>query len=300
MIFCNIDKNLVEIIKSFAKGRTIIDVGCGEGILQEKYIKNNIISVDLLNMENKPFILKKDIIDVAVNSAHFPVIIRPCHGGFVESAINHFKYKVVDMLYISNPKNLVIDIPSKLLKKVTMYKDWEGNEGERIYHIQLSKEKLEKYILISLHEHSQGLYKKPIPENLSWFKVEDDCVTKTKLRNMGGGYCFLNPDKTKQPTIIKTTFATSFYDLDWNNTFLDVSDWKKYKSGWLDRRGKFYGCNYQNHDLIIYYLLKKDVSEVENKGWVRIHGDNDFQCLQKLSPEQRNFLSSKGFILNGE
>lgn len=77
-------------------------------------------------------------------------------------------------------------------------------------------------------------------------------------------------------------------------------DWKKtpfrndtLSTGWLSRDGRFYGCPAVFHDVIAYCVLGVKVSDLENAGWVRVHS-NWFACEQRLSAEQRNWLSQNG------
>jgi len=63
--------------------------------------------------------------------------------------------------------------------------------------------------------------------------------------------------------VLEVTYAKDFENLDWSNTNLNIPD-SKY--GWLDRNGKFYGCQYKSHDSCAFYIIKEDVYELELKG----------------------------------
>lgn len=43
-------------------------------------------------------------------------------------------------------------------------------------------------------------------------------------------------------------------------------EWK-----WLDRQR--WSCGWMEHDNIAYYYLKSDITELENKGWIRVMYD---------------------------
>lgn len=93
--------------------------------------------------------------------------------------------------------------------------------------------------------------------------------------------------------LVKDVFeAESIVHLDWRKTPFhnDAS-----VSGWLSRDGRFYGCPQRFHDTLAYCVLGARVSELENSGWVRVYTANHFVCEHRLSAEQRNWLSLKGY-----
>ena len=118
----------------------------------------------------------------------------------------------------------------------------------------------------------------------SWYIRDGD-----KWRNSSGGYCFRS-DKDK---IIKRVEAADWDDLNWMLTGILVKD---SNSGWLSRRGKFYGCHSTDHDLVAYRILKSDVENLEKTGWVRVFG-GCWKCAKRLSAEQRNWLQLHSHIL---
>lgn len=80
--------------------------------------------------------------------------------------------------------------------------------------------------------------------------------------------------------------------LDWRRTpFHDDS----LSSGWLSRDGRFYGCPSYLHDTFVMCMLGMRVKEVEAAGWVRVHNSSRFACEQRISEEQRNWLSENGY-----
>ena len=102
-------------------------------------------------------------------------------------------------------------------------------------------------------------------ENFWWMydeKTPKKCAT---LINIYGGI------NTKNDiTNLKIVEAKSFDELDWYGT--DVySD--KYKYGWLDRNGKFYGCSYESHDLQAKFVHHSSRRELEKMGWIHISKD---------------------------
>lgn len=98
--------------------------------------------------------------------------------------------------------------------------------------------------------------------------------------------------------------AERFSDLDWSETALVQPD---SDAGWLDRDGRFYGCHDTQHDMCARYVLKKRVGDLEATGWVRVYGLNkEMEWFVggastksiRLSAEQRNWLSSNGYLVN--
>ena len=59
----------------------------------------------------------------------------------------------------------------------------------------------------------------------------------------------------------------SAWKLDWNGT--SILD-KNSRFGWVDRNGKFYGCDYASHDLQAQIVHKSSRSELEKAGWIHI------------------------------
>jgi hypothetical protein len=105
-----------------------------------------------------------------------------------------------------------------------------------------------------------------------------------------GGWC----PKSDKDIVLDTQEAEDIHELDWTKTSL-LND--KETSGWLNRSGKFYGCNSQAHDLVADLVFNKSVQEMEDEGWVRIYDKTAFACMKPMSPEQRNYMLDKGYKL---
>jgi hypothetical protein len=85
MIFCKVNKGLIDLIEEQAGDRYIIDVGCGQGLLGS--MLPGIISIDLLPDYDNALIRDIVMADAAkfpMNDKCFPVFLRPCHGFFAE------------------------------------------------------------------------------------------------------------------------------------------------------------------------------------------------------------------------
>ena len=131
------------------------------------------------------------------------------------------------------------------------------------------------------------LIEMPQNQGNSWFKrvqEEDD-------------FFYQNPDGGRFPgkvdlIPIETVYAESFDDLDWTKTYLNISE---NGAGWLDREARFHGCPFQQHDRHAYRIIKQEVVDLENQGWVRVNGKLGYMTMQTLSPEQRIWLDRKGY-----
>jgi len=109
------------------------------------------------------------------------------------------------------------------------------------------------------------------------------------LRNNGGSV-----PKHDDDLVIETMGADRFEDLDWTKTgYVDPDA----KTGWMDRAGRFYGCDESDHTSYAYWVLKRDEKELEDIGWVRILSHTEFVCCRRLSAEQRNELSARGYLV---
>ena len=112
--------------------------------------------------------------------------------------------------------------------------------------------------------------------------------------NMVGGMV----PKSKCDTILDTKVVEDPEELDWSVTGFLVTDTA---CGWLSPEGKWYGCTYENHDLIADLILKRPRRELDREGWVKVYGRKSnspggysWECERRLTPEQRNWLSYEG------
>lgn len=61
--------------------------------------------------------------------------------------------------------------------------------------------------------------------------------------------------------------AIDFSQLDWTDTDVLSND---FKTGWIDRDGRFYGCSRRLHYCQAIYIHHCDDEELIDKGWVRV------------------------------
>lgn len=140
MIFCQIDKGLIDIITKYADGKHIVDVGCGDGMLG--LLLKDITSIDI--RYNESCYLEPDRITIMDATYYhytdnmFPVFLRPCHSDhFVDRVLRSIKNNGVrNCLYVSKPDNLEIDIDLEQYE-VKQIKNWTGLEEEKAYLIKM-------------------------------------------------------------------------------------------------------------------------------------------------------------------
>ena len=66
---------------------------------------------------------------------------------------------------------------------------------------------------------------------------------------------------------LKMCEAQDFENLDWNNTpVLNNTS----VCGWLDRNGKFYGCDFTEHVMQAEYVHHSSILMLESLGWIHI------------------------------
>ena len=91
-----------------------------------------------------------------------------------------------------------------------------------------------------------------------WWELEGD-----RVYNAVGGYHSANSyDKTN---IVE---AKDWEFLDWKGT--ELLD-NKYKTGWIDRTGIFYGCSSESHSTQAEYIHHKTERELELLGWIKVY-----------------------------
>lgn len=145
MVFCQIDDQLLEIIHKISDGRRIIDLGAGEChfeyLYTKKYPDEGVVSIELLPQSHyyidQHRVLRFDATMMEFTNEDLPIFIRPCHSvQFVEATLRNMENSVPECLYISNPRNLEVDIPEDY--QYEMVKGWTGkDDNEKLYRIKL-------------------------------------------------------------------------------------------------------------------------------------------------------------------
>lgn len=91
-----------------------------------------------------------------------------------------------------------------------------------------------------------------------WWRISDD---GTKLVNRCGGYHGYEPSEDDIVCEVD-----GWGDLDYS--FLVKND-SPY--GWIDRNGKYYGCEYEDHEDIAEFVLHKTSRQLEAEGWIKVY-----------------------------
>jgi len=144
---------------------------------------------------------------------------------------------------------------------------------------------MERYYLVSPEKE-----KKKDKGYFYWMRENDD----NWVQFVKGIWCpKTNKDEIKlcAEIDIEETFL-----LDWSNTWLHRPD---SNAGWLNRDGRFFGCPWHYHDHLAKFVLGYEVPEVEDAGWVRVQNSQYYTCEKRLSAEQENWLSTRGFKIFG-
>lgn len=281
MIFCKVDDELVKIIKKYAKGRHIVDVGCGDGLLGT--MMKNITSIDLFPRSTALIssILYMNAIDYPFDYNSFPVFLRPCHGSFVSNVLDKHGTNLIDCLYVSNPRNLENDINTEKYEALQL-EDWNGgDDNEKVYLIKLGGEEKMNNTKRTFLRVSNKLLKE---NDSAWWELRGD-----RLYNKVGGW---HPYDEDYETAYETAYANGFEELDWSKTYLNNPD---EVSGWLSPDGIFYGCPSESHSSCAYLVIKKEERELEKEGYIRISNINDWFCDKEITEKQAIFLLSKGY-----
>ncbi len=132
------------------------------------------------------------------------------------------------------------------------------------------------------------------------WKVVDERETPVGIRscwtNKNSGYCLFCEDDE----IIAEVEAYDWDDLDWNHLIEGFDD--DWSIGWLDRSGRFTPCRSWLHDQVADLIFGLEGNTLETRGWVKLWGiksDPQFSNEKNLSAEQRNWMSRRGFNLEG-
>ena len=279
-VFFEPKQKFIEYLRS--KRRFIVDAGAGVGHLAKLLgSKSSVLSIDLHMRDG----MESPVITTDSTIFKYPkgsvvVIARPCHGDWIEDTVRRaLGCGCAEVLIIGRPSTIMDDLePLDDLRPVKVMED-AGKDGESVFSIKKCR-RVPKcpndYVLVNLRSHG-----KP-----AWFMDRGDGF----WHNMAGGRC----PKSDDDVIVKTAKAEAFEDLDWSGTFIDL-DYKDTNAGWLARSGKCFGCQSQDHDAQAYYLHGKEVSQLEDTGWVRIYDSEKWVCKKRLTAEQRNWLLGHGF-----
>jgi hypothetical protein len=126
---------------------------------------------------------------------------------------------------------------------------------------------------------------------LMWRKKVGD-----RLYNHNNGWCTFDHIEEK---IYDEVEAEDFPYLDWKKSGLcDIRSSGNY--GWLTPDGIYYHCEYQEHMIVAAFIFNRLERSLEVSGWVKLNPEclNGWHCEQRLTAEQRNWLSLNGFLID--
>ena len=152
-----------------------------------------------------------------------------------------------------------------------------------------------KYYLIKLNHGSCVM-------GPSWYEKKG-----TWWVNTNGGR--MQQDPTDE--ILQTAEVEDVCDLDWEPVLIREGA----GSGWLGRNAEWFECSSKEHDDVASLVIKKSVRELEETGWVRVDYSAEVvlrvpdqgrgwrissRFNKRLSVDQRNWLSRKGYVVREE
>lgn len=118
-------------------------------------------------------------------------------------------------------------------------------------------------------------------------------ICGNRLVNLNGGWHDYRPSKNDKVYEVENYEDLPFRDYYINNDF---------KTGWLDRNGNFFGCDYMEHEFVAWYVFHKEEHELEEMGWVKIYknifeGGYDYLHYSRLplTDSQKKYLIDNGF-----
>lgn len=278
--------DFVKFFKQFCGHRVMVDCGCGNGQfscdMEDAGVK--VIPIDLHPRANYFHFIEANATTYEFPSKSVPVIARPSRGdwitGTIHNAIKHCGF----IIYIGIEEHFEDDIFSLQLPYEKLY-DNAGQDKESVYLIganpmsNTSNTEKTTYSLVKYRAAGSG----------------DNAVYITTWVEDGGRmwrfYTGGHFPKSTSDTVLETRQVSDLRELDWEKTsLLHPSS----NSGWLSREGRFYGCMTKDHDKVADLILHKEVGELEKTGWVRVYSASEWVCYQRLSAEQRNWLSAHG------
>jgi len=215
------------------------------------------------------------------------MLCRPCHGGFAASVINQAEACGVErVLYVGLARNVERDLGG-LATRFVLKETAVGEDGENIWEWCMHRTSRDDLNVALLKYHDNAYY---------WVADRGDY-----WENWAGGRL---PKGRRDDVRARQTIENSregWRALDWTQTGYASRPDAEY--GWLAPDGTFYGCDYQGHASLAEFILKRDVSELENEKYVRVDGPgalgrNSFRVDGEITDAQRSWLLARGHDLD--
>ena len=117
--------------------------------------------------------------------------------------------------------------------------------------------------------HIGGFIMKFVKINNFWWNLEGNF-----LYNIAGGRQMAEWHKPFNEIVIEDDWI----DLDWKDTVIHNNN---FKTGWINRNGLFFGCDYETHSIQAEFVHKKSERELELLGWIKIYKSMFFTSKNK-------------------
>lgn len=131
-------------------------------------------------------------------------------------------------------------------------------------------------------------------EDNRWWEIIGD-----KVYNMAGGWHDYRPSEDDIIVV-----ANDWNELDWSCLLKDTTTYGLKDNslyGWIDVHGKFYGCDYMEHDRIAYLYFKCTERNLEDAGFAKVYRDYDgsraYYVAKYLTERQEKTLIDMGIEL---
>lgn len=265
--------------KKFLRNSFVFEVGAGDGHTSEGLREIGIAGIGLdLFPEGKT--IRGDGTCYPYIAATAVMLCRPCHGDFVWLTIQYALSRgVTTFVYVGLAKNRVRDLGSYRKHFRLMLSD-AGSDGEKVWVWDMRPRR----------DHIRAVLVRTVTcgkASNSWYEDGGD-----RWINQAGGYRPKDPadEVLEEAEVIDGDWQS----LDWTRTsyYRETGDY-----GWLSPEGRFYACDYAEHGDLAYYIIKKDVGEMEESGWVRVDGPGDGS--KNLDGVRSTFRFMAGHAWNG-
>ena len=304
-VFCEIDDELISILKPLIKSRTILDVGAGMGMLGSKL--PGVVGIDLYPPEKQLSPVRRMPVEMwpFASMPVFPMFIRPCHSGFPGETLAKNKEHIADAIYISHPENMVDDLHDYIdsvggINNVKYEEfEWEGKDGEHVFHIivndklydEIKNKKMTKFFRVTFEHYTQ--YGDNPLRHAGWYQKIDSPYREGKVwKNLNGGMCPVS----EGDIVHEEVEVESINDLDWTKTGYGPEHMEKDPyNGWLSPTGKFVQSSYEGHEDTAELIIQESSTKLEEKGWVRLQKGGYIEPDKAFVHKSKDYITRKQY-----
>lgn len=267
----------LDWFEGFVQKKLVVDVGCGEGHVVAALQARGVacIGIDLFPSQEGTNIITGDatkILPSLSSKMMLPVFFRPCHGQFIQNVVSA-AHEVSPWLYVGLRKNVEGDLHGYHTKELNAP---VGLEGEVTILFSANESDLEdrvrgmdKWWLIRSREGTVywarrftalGGRGEPCETGGYW------------INSFGGGF------NVGSEEVLATAMAFSEDELPQEQTtsyrrYMEAQTDERLFTGWLSPDGKLLRCAYHEHDDFCHVVMKMNVTEAQDKGWMKVHLD---------------------------